>query len=398
MSDYLLLLGNTPQLSRLELESLFPDLSWRSLSEELLSLSVDLTEEKETTWLTQLVSDCAGIVKVYKVEAKVNNDVSDEELLAHLADLITTHSPKVHFSLQQAGPQQRNLSNERVKDYLQSQNIKARYFSAALTASALLLHHAQATEVLLFNLLEEKQLLLARVAAVQNIDNWTRKDRQKPYANRKKGMLPPKVALMMVNIALGNWQQATAGQTTPLLYDPFCGSGTILMEAALRGLEVMGSDLDSEAVSGSRSNLDWLAEVYKVPTPGLVFQADVAHLPLDKFSQHKVDLLVSEPFLGKQTPREEDLANIFKGLEKLYLGAFNSFSQILRPGARICLIFPKAVSSKKTHSMAALIDKLQAKGYNLLVEPVLYARAAAQIQREICLFSFEPPSSQQLKG
>lgn len=391
MSDYLLLFGNTPQLSRLEFESLYPDLVLRDYSEQLFAVSVDLDPTAETEFLRKLVSDCAGIVKVFKVEEKISNQISDQDLLVKLADLVLVHSPKAHFSLQQIGKQQRNISNEDLKDYLKEEGTNARYFTGALTATALLLHRSKATELLLVNSAEEEILFLARIAAVQNIDNWTKKDRQKPYADRKKGMLPPKVALMMVNIAFGNRQGALgeAANQKALLYDPFCGSGTVLMEAALRDLDVIGSDLDQKAVDGTKENLNWLGEAYQLDINADIFQAAVAHLPAEKFAQRKVDLLVSEPFLGRQTPREQDLANIFKGLEKLYLGAFNSFSSILSQQARICIVFPRVTTEKRSYSMANLIDKLQARGYNLLVKPVLYAREGAQIQREICLFSFE---------
>ncbi len=60
--------------------------------------------------------------------------------------------------------------------------------------------------------------------------------------------LDPRLARSMVNLA------CPAGGR---ILDPFCGTGGILIEAALSGLEVCGSDLDERMVEGSRENLEW---------------------------------------------------------------------------------------------------------------------------------------------
>ena len=114
---------------------------------------------------------------------------------------------------------------------------------------------------------------------------------------------------------------------------------------------------------------------------------DASHLDLSQFT-NQVDLLVSEPFLGRQTPDDSELANIFKGLEKMYLGSFKSFASILSDKAMIVIILPQVSTAKRIYSLLGLIDKLKAKGYNLLVDPVPYAREGARVTRQICLFRF----------
>ena len=156
------------------------------------------------------------------------------------------------------------------------------------------------------------------------------------------------------------------------------------------GCQVYGADLDERAVWGTRDNLDWFAREYGLAKQNFaqqIFVADVGQLTLEKLAGQKIDLLVTEPFLGKQTPKEAELINIFKGLEKLYLGAFNNFAKILNAGAIIAIIFPKVVAEHRVFSLDHLIDKLSAKGYNLVVSPLLYARSGARVQREVYFFS-----------
>ena len=62
------------------------------------------------------------------------------------------------------------------------------------------------------------------------------------------GMMPPKLVQMMINIALSTHQSTNQ----PTIYDPFCGLGTTLIEAANMGMtRIYGSDLSPEMVRAS---------------------------------------------------------------------------------------------------------------------------------------------------
>jgi tRNA (guanine6-N2)-methyltransferase len=63
-----------------------------------------------------------------------------------------------------------------------------------------------------------------------------------------RGALRPAVAAALVRIA-------SRAKGRPRIWDPFCGSATILCEAAEQGYEVWGTDIDPEAVEASRENL-----------------------------------------------------------------------------------------------------------------------------------------------
>ncbi|HEY4455842.1 MAG TPA: N-6 DNA methylase [Pseudonocardiaceae bacterium] len=63
-----------------------------------------------------------------------------------------------------------------------------------------------------------------------------------------RGSLRPTVAAALVRLAL-------PGRTPQRVWDPFCGSGTILCEAALLGHEIWGTDIEPEAVDASRANM-----------------------------------------------------------------------------------------------------------------------------------------------
>lgn len=74
-----------------------------------------------------------------------------------------------------------------------------------------------------------------------------------PVATRP-GALRPTVAAALVRMAVELAPDAGG------LYDPFCGTGTIVAEAYRRGLDIFASDIDPEAVEITRRRLTGLAD------------------------------------------------------------------------------------------------------------------------------------------
>src|ERR1051326_6018196 len=89
----------------------------------------------------------------------------------------------------------------------------------------------------------------AKTLAVQDFEDYGRRDYQRPVRDEKQGMIPPKVAQVMLNLA-----GCKIGNT---ILDPFCGIGTILQEGILLGYKMYGSDINKTAIKGSEQNLEW---------------------------------------------------------------------------------------------------------------------------------------------
>lgn len=392
MDKYLFLLGRTPELSVSELTAV--GFHGQLLKEHLYQVEADASDEAK---LVAQFQQLGGALKLLKVVGAFT-DLAEDQLVPYLAayfaqfprptlavgELYRDSLPKVEPSA--------------IKAELKTRGVSSRFVDGPRDGlSAAVLLHQEVNEVLVIRL-SQAQTLFATTLSVQDIDEWTRRDRQKPYADRKKGMLPPKVARMMVNLGLGAWRQLETSQagstpvppTTPVIYDPFCGSGTILLEAAHLGYPVVGSDLDPVAVAGTTSNVDWLADSYHLDVNATVFQADVTHVTADQLDQ-RPNLIITEPFLGKQTPAPHQLANVFRGMEKLYLGAFRQWRHLLTDQAVVVIIFPVAHDGKHSYSLESIIDKLAVLGYTPTSEPCLYHRPLAVIQRQIWTFQFKQP-------
>lgn len=372
MSKYIFLFGNTPALSWLELKSLVP--SSELLRENLAQ--TDLSRDEAVSTFPLL----GGSVKLIEVTGSLNPE--KKGALDQIGDFLATKktSGKLTFSLGIFGEDLLDISETDIKKHLRDNlSISSRFIEhkqSGLSASVLL-HQEKVIEIVFLEV--DGQVWLGQTIAVQDIDDWTKRDRRKPYADRKKGMLPPKVARMMVNIA---------GQESDVIYDPFCGTGTVLAEALMTGHSlVIGSDLDGQATSGAEKNLSWLKNEYNLSGEVKIFLSDVVQI--NKYSDLKnnpVDAIVTEPFLGKPKPQLDQLDNIYKGLEKMYLGAFKVFKEILKNGGKVVIVFPMVETYKTTYSLKNLIDKLEELGYTTTSEPVLYARQNAVVQRQIYVF------------
>lgn len=184
------------------------------------------------------------------------------------------------------------------------------------------------------------KIIIGHTAAVQPFRDLERRDFPRPARNPRSGMLPPKLARMMVNLA--------AAPRNGLLLDPFCGSGTVLGEAMLLGYtRLIGSDLDPEAVRNTNRNLDWLVRGGFVPPADharntKLFESDVRALPM-RIDSHSIDAIVTETFLGPPLTVQESLADLEKNrgeLIPLFRDFLGVIAKLLKKDGRAVIAFP----------------------------------------------------------
>jgi len=379
MERYLFLLGRTPDLSVRELIC-----CGFTAGTQLNSTLFEVSAEDEGAVIAKFnqLGGSTKLVRIVGEFGELNTEQLTEYVTAYFAQF-----ERPTFALGEINRDSlQRINVGSIKQGLKERNISSRFIEGNREGlSAAVLSHKHVEELLVIRISDEK-IIFGKTLAVQDIDEWTHRDREKPYADRKKGMLPPKVGRMMVNIGIGEAQKIS--QTAPRIYDPFCGTGTILMEAMEMGYEVIGSDVDMKAVAGASANLTWFAEEDELTAEFAVFQSDATRVTLDQLEE-PVELLVTEPFLGKQTPNATLLPNIFRGMEKLYLGAFRQWRHILTENAVVVIIFPVAQAGKIRFSLESIIDKLATLGYTSTSDPSLYARPQAAIQRQIWTFQFK---------
>jgi tRNA (guanine10-N2)-dimethyltransferase len=133
-----------------------------------------------------------------------------------------------------------------------------------------------------------------------------------------------KLARCMVNLS-----RAGPGR---ILLDPFCGTGSQLIEAALMGCEIIGADLDFRMVNGTLHNLRSFGV-----RDFSVLVADAKALPL-----RSVDSSASDPPYGRGSSTHGDVAIelVKRFLENIY--------ELLLPKGYICIAFPQGGGLRST--------------------------------------------------
>lgn len=205
--------------------------------------------------------------------------------------------------------------------------------------------------------------IIARTIAEQDIEAYAKRDQLRPKRDARVGMLPPKLAQIIVNLASNGLQ--TSKDTTQLrVLDPFCGTGVVLQEALLMSYKATGSDLEARMISYTKGNLEWLAETFKVDTSDIPLTVgDATSLTWPE----PFDLVASETYLGQpmtQLPPPEKLDTIVRTCNVIIQQFLRNIGGQIPSGTRLCLAIPAWNKSINQFKHLPLLDHLEQLGYN----------------------------------
>lgn len=147
-----------------------------------------------------------------------------------------------------------------------------------------------------------------------------RKVAERPYFSPIS--LHPRYARALVNLT-----EARQGDT---LLDPFCGTGGIVLEAALLGLKAIGSDIDPEMVEGCRQNLEHFG------TSAMVEVSDIGDIH-ENFGMVKA--VATDPPYGRAASTKKEEIN------GLYERGLKAMTETVVPGGFLGVVLPREITS-----------------------------------------------------
>lgn len=231
-------------------------------------------------------------------------------------------------------------------------------------------------------------VILAKTTGVQDIDAYSQRDFDRPYRDTFVGMLPPKLAQIMLNLAIAqSYEPRVMSQEEPtqnshlishrshdiVVIDPFCGTGVVLQEALLMGYGAWGSDLSEKMVDYSTKNLDWLGSKYQIPnTKYQIQQADAtSHIwDFSKIQDLKSKIyVVCETYLGRPLtalPSQSELDSIMSEANAIAAGFLLNIAPQIPTGTKLCLALPAWSLGNGTFKHLKMLDQLTDMGYNRL--------------------------------
>lgn len=404
-NTYIFLLGRNPDLSLAELRSVFLRLS---LPYKLIQHAdgIALVESIDLP-VAELNKLLGGIVKIGTVVESLPLSSIDDLPKLFTYEVLTNQFfdptlKKVEFGVsvyscggkypdvQKACDKHTTLTMS-IKNEMENNGKKAHFpqiretvlSSASVDKNKLL---KKGAEILI--VITQDAILVGKTDAVQEFESFSKRDFGRPVRDMKSGVMPPKLARMMINIA-----QISQKQT---LLDPFCGSGTMVQEALVLGYKhIIATDKSEKAIRDTQKNTEWY--ITKVNPEAASSTVEIKHVDVKKISHvlqpESVNAIVTEPYLGptlKKRLVSKQIANSYRELSDLYLSAWKEFHKVLVPSGAVVMILP-AFQGNRTEYMPILedIEKIgftQEQLSGSARKSILVGNRRDYVQREIVKF------------
>ena len=390
MKKYFFVLGSNPKLSLAEIRSLFPVSNWQILD------SVAAADFEDDLRVKDLMVALGGIIKIgedFKEFSLANRRALSEFVKKTIISEAHKKNLEGRFNFGFSFYGSRKLPGDFFKLALAvKKDLKNLGFSSRIVTSKEQVLSSVVVEqnklvdsgLELCFFVDKNKVFVGKTLAVQAFKELSKRDFGRPNRDDHSGMIPPKLAQIMINIARGN----DSDYMEKTILDPFCGSGTVLMEANLLGFKkIIGSDISERAVSDSQKNIEWINDLLKIEKKDIeIFQSD-ALLLSDKIEKESIDYIVCEPYLGPQRGFK-DFDEVVEELNTLYSKSLDVFYDILKKDGRVVMIWPQFRANNRTWKMSPNISKFKIE--SLVSEEgqqktLVYGREEQKVWREIVL-------------
>lgn len=383
---YIALLGRQPELSIAELERIFPKVSWYSAQTALVDAERDFDVQR-----------LGGTQKAGRIAFELQGSewrrISDA-IVRHYEKSWAKAEGKITLGISVYGmtvsPREVQKVGLLLKSKLKKGGVSLRLVPNQEQAlSSATSHHNKlglsANKIELIVVRGKTSVMVAESIGSQNITALAARDQGRPRRDAFVGMLPPKLAQMMINIAVG----PNSGKTQRVL-DPFCGTGVLLQEAALMGNAVYGSDLAEKMIRYSRDNLNWLQDTYKIDIDWYLHEGDA----MDTTWQNPITAIASEAYLGQPfsaPPSASKLTEVRGNCNHIITAFLKNLSKQIKPGTPVVLAVPAWNDGKDSFTHLPLVNKVEDYGFERIelstvdTTKLLYFRPEQVVGRELLL-------------
>lgn len=368
MQQYIFILGNNPKLSQAEIKAVLPRLEIVAQSPVFLMGQInDLDCQTAMNIL-------GGTIKIGRV---IGDQLNQNLVVKELVDKYSNQKIKFGFSFYGVKPDTK--IGLVIKKVLKQKGISSRVVtSREPSLSAVIVKKEKVVDFIV------TEGVIAVTEAVQPFEEFGQRDFGRPKSDSLSGMLPPKLARMMVNLAQVS--------KTELISDPFCGSGTILAEAMDLGYKnIIGSDISNKAVDNSLENINWLKNKLELTDDQIqinIFAADVSKLSAN-LTAETVAAVVTEPYLGKPIKGYEkisDIKKIITELSDLYIQSFREFKKIIKSKGKIVMVFPQWHLNHQIFDLD-IDSQIKVLGFRRLDKnDLIYSRPDQKVWRRILIW------------
>ena len=381
-------LGRQPEISFAELEAVFGRQNVQAATHDIATIDADDID----------LSILGGTTKIAKVITTHNYaNKRDSDLFTDISRQITNHytdkwrsvDHKITLGISTYGfnipPRAVQKTGIILKGSLKKSGVSLRLIPNTESALSTAVSHNNKlglsdNKVELIIVKTKTSVIIAESRGAQNITAYTRRDHGKPKRDAFVGMLPPKLAQIMLNLALGS-----KNNTPGLILDPFCGTGTVLQEALLCQFDVIGTDLSDKMVSYTQENLNWITKSHKYT--GQIIDISQADATSNQWSNaQQIGAVVCETYLGQPfsaPPSPAKLKEVTGNCNHIISGFLKNIHPQLNPGTRLCIAVPAWRSKDGSLTHLPLTRDPSRLGFDLVRPPMIYSRPDQVVAREL---------------
>lgn len=357
------ILGRQPAIGRAELESLLGTDHITPVSTQAVASNLPV----DTHLFERLGGSVkAGVILGVIPHAKIGSVFKQLTPLA-LACARDIEEGKIQIGISAYGikttPSQLLAIGLNIKKGLRAHNYSVRLTpnqEVELSSAQVLHNHLtgdRGIELLLIR--NNNEIIVARTTVIQDITGYAKRDQGRPKRDAFVGMLPPKLAQTIVNLACGSLP--TSRET--VILDPFCGTGVLLQEALLMGYGAYGTDLEVRMIDFTAKNLAWLHDNYGTPAPVGLESGDAANHQW----AHPFSVVACETYLGHPLgawPSADKIQQIISTCNLIIEKFMRNIAEQISSGTRLCLAVPAWVNPNGQIYHLPALDHLEKMGYN----------------------------------
>ncbi len=399
MNTYAFILGRKNRLSTAELLSVFNRQTEIGNTVHIIDITpeaVIAAFEKPLSRPQDSLNLLGGTVKIVEIFAETN--FNEEKLSSIIGEYLTDNcafsDTKLPYGLSVHSFTQKNEEIlkkllTKIKKFLKEKGVNSRFINknftnlktAAVIGEKLI---QKGAEIVLIN--GGHKVFAGRTIAIQDIEAYGRRDFERPHRDPRLGMLPPKVAQIMIN--LGGLTDINPPEIQPgelknhhplTLYDPFVGIGTLLTEGLLMGYSVIGSDINPEVIEKSRKNINWIISDKNVfKQTHRLFEKDATLLEKSDVPM-KIDLIVTESYLGppqSRLPSTEEINRIFGGIEDMVYKFLRAAYRLIDAGSPLIISIPAYRGRENYHFIENVPEIARKMGFH--IDPAIPHQIAAK--------------------
>ena len=341
---YIFILGRDPELSILEIKSYLNNCKILHTSDVALVLETNQLDKNT-------IKHLGGTQKIAKVITEINPEITSNKMRYAISNYTEEDDTEIRKQLKQI------FKAEKVKATIRKSKQKLPFLSpteAQKTFEIILYKDYMAETIQLFNPKDHKF-----------------RDLQRPE-QRPLHTISIRLAKILVNL--------TGTKPKQTLLDPFCGIGTVIQEALLQNINVIGSDKNKKVANQAKANLKWIHEQYKTRANYRILNSDSTKV--SRFIK-KVDTVATEPYLGPfwtKLPTDQEARKTIRELQPMYENTLKELKRITKK--RIVIIVPVFKTRTRRHFSLKLEPTLKELKLKYK-EPIMYSAPRSKILREI---------------